>query len=669
MAVVYPDFTTISKLRVPATEGEFYLLDYLSTNLDSSYEIFFNPFLDGDRPDIIILKKNHGAIIIEVKDWNLSLYSVTANNKWSVLTPEGKKQSLKSPHQQAYHYKQNMFDLHLPVLGVSEAINSNFWKVIHPFVYFHNSSESDVKSLCNPALSELMTLVAELNEARSKGDIGGEAYNKRSNYLAKKVDKIKRDIRISFSTDILVKFVKKITSINKNILFSDEIYEEVKRRLSPSDWTYLQGEKIEFDATQKKYIKSVNELAKIKGVAGCGKTSILAARTLDAYERHGNVLILTFNITLKQLIRDKLSYINFHSSIKADVNKIDISNYHRFFIDQLNDVGVEIDVPKDSSKEELKRFWDALVKNESHFKGKETTRYQSIFIDEIQDYEKEWITIIRDYFLAPNGEMVLFGDHAQNIYQRDEKTLNKSIVRGFGGWGKLTRSYRLNVTSLLVAGFKQFQEEFLLKRHDDLEILEHRIQQGYLNTDLIAYNIYTEEEISGLAQKIDEYIKKNKLTPNDIAIISSKVEILRTIESFFFGQEKTITTFVTTGDMEQLAIYNPKSAEIMDRYDGDIIKFQSKAPKTEDEELLAKILAKIERRKKTYFVQNSGLIKFSTIHSFKGMESKTIFCILHAKDDPEIVYTAITRARTNLVIFDVSSSNYPKFFNNVYGAA
>ena len=48
MAIVYPDFQTISKLRTPATEGEFHLLDELSFNLSSDFEIFFNPFLDGD---------------------------------------------------------------------------------------------------------------------------------------------------------------------------------------------------------------------------------------------------------------------------------------------------------------------------------------------------------------------------------------------------------------------------------------------------------------------------------------------------------------------------------------------------------------------------------------------------------------------------------------------
>lgn len=43
---------------------------------------------------------------------------------------------------------------------------------------------------------------------------------------------------------------------------------------------------------------------KIKGVAGCGKTTIIANRAVNAFHRHDDiVLILTFNITLKTSLK------------------------------------------------------------------------------------------------------------------------------------------------------------------------------------------------------------------------------------------------------------------------------------------------------------------------------------------------------------------------------
>ena len=64
-------------------------------------------------------------------------------------------------------------------------------------------------------------------------------------------------------------------------------------------------------------------------------------------------------------------------------------------------------------------------------------------------------------------------------------------------------------------------------------------------------------------------------------------------------------------------------------------------------------------------MQNSGLIKISTIHSFKGLESPTVFCILQENDSPEIIYTAMTRAKKNLIIFDVINSHYSSFFKKL----
>ena len=47
------------------------LLYFLKNVLDDSFEVYFNPFLNGDRPDVLIMRKDYGVMIIEVKDWNL----------------------------------------------------------------------------------------------------------------------------------------------------------------------------------------------------------------------------------------------------------------------------------------------------------------------------------------------------------------------------------------------------------------------------------------------------------------------------------------------------------------------------------------------------------------------------------------------------------------------
>ena len=41
----------IDKLTVKPTVGEAFLLEKLKEELDDSFDVYFNPYLDGDRPD------------------------------------------------------------------------------------------------------------------------------------------------------------------------------------------------------------------------------------------------------------------------------------------------------------------------------------------------------------------------------------------------------------------------------------------------------------------------------------------------------------------------------------------------------------------------------------------------------------------------------------------
>jgi ATP-dependent exoDNAse (exonuclease V) alpha subunit len=63
---------------------------------------------------------------------------------------------------------------------------------------------------------------------------------------------------------------------------------------------------------------------------------------------------------------------------------------------------------------------------------------------------------------------------------------------------------------------------------------------------------------------------------------------------------------------------------------------------------------------------NSGVVKMSTIHSFKGWEVPTLFLLLDNMNDRfpkhELIYTAITRCRFNLVVLSIGSQTYSDFF-------
>ena len=80
---------------------------------------------------------------------------------------------------------------------------------------------------------------------------------------------------------------------------------------------------------------------------------------------------------------------------------------------------------------------------------------------------------------------------------------------------------------------------------------------------------------------------------------------------------------------------------------------------------LSAIDDEIARIKKFAFHANSGKIKISTIHSFKGWESYATILLIGEKMNPELIYTGITRAKEILYILsgNVEFNNFIKQFN------
>lgn len=79
----------------------------------------------------------------------------------------------------------------------------------------------------------------------------------------------------------------------------------------------------------------------------------------------------------------------------------------------------------------------------------------------------------------------------------------------------------------------------------------------------------------------------------------------------------------------------------------------------------------IRRSKKLRFQNNSGCLKLSTIHSFKGWEVKALILIIEKRSNDsgdlhtiaELIYTALTRCRQHLVVINLGDTLYHDFFS------
>lgn len=162
MAKIIPGIDKIEISKQKPTEGELFLLNYLNKNFDSDSEVYFQPCFNGDRPDIVIIKKNVGAIIIEVKDWNLQKYYVDSDNNWHIKSGN---HLIRSPFQQVFTYKKNIFEVHANTLLERKLASESFYSLLKPLVYFHSACKKNIETFYREALENLRTRTAEINNA------------------------------------------------------------------------------------------------------------------------------------------------------------------------------------------------------------------------------------------------------------------------------------------------------------------------------------------------------------------------------------------------------------------------------------------------------------------------------------------------------------------------
>jgi len=601
MAILEPELEIIKTQKVQPTEGEWKLLNFLLEKLDDTYEIYYQPFLNGDNPDFAIMRKGSGVLLIEVKDWNLEHYYVDERTKWCLVKDNT---FIKSPLKQVEAYKNNLFQLHSEELFLRSVKNKNNWATVNCAVYFHNSTQKELSNFL-------------LNEFQS------ESYNGYRNFVSYFGLLGNDSLNESYLNQLLSKFW-----LNKQSFYFDEtLYKSIRRYLKSPLHQIEEGIEINYTPEQQELIRSeIRPRRKIKGVAGSGKTFVLAKRAVNAHIRTGGkVLILTYNLSLKNYIHDRISDVReeFYWS------NFYITNYHQFFKTQANNYNIEITSLGDWQNV---NFFDS-VKDSIH-------KFDVVLIDEVQDYLQSWIDIITKYFTHKKTEFVVFGDEKQNIYNRQLDENNEPIVRTIPGvWNKtLNTSHRFssNIGNIAI----KFQKTVFNQKYnlDEVKVLS----QLDFEKRIIEYHTFDNYTTENLFDVIFEVLERNEIHSSDAGVLCSKVELLRELDFLIRTKkkEKTATTF--------------ESQEEYERINGN-----------------ERAIEKLRRIKKNHFWMKTGTIKLSTTHSFKGWEINTLFVFIEKEieedndfTNDELVYTALTRAKRNLIVFNLGNQKYDEFFKS-----
>ena len=652
MATMFPSWDAINNGRPLPTEGERKLLEFLDDNYGPEYEVYFQPYFNEARPDVVVMRKGGGAMIFEVKDWKLSNYRSTPSGTWIVRANGNRMHN--TPIRQVVSYKDKLYSLYSHELFERMTLKQmkECWGVITCAVFFHGSTENEVKNLCYP-------------ENISDGN-----------------RKFLKHIRLLGDDSLTKKTIDAI--FDKSYLsrcskyFDEALYSDLHCLFKPDTHTKEQGCKYELSDVQKRLaISEAGARKRIKGVAGSGKSFVLARRAVNAHKRtNGTVLILTFNITLINYLHDRISEVredfdwkyfhlqNYHQLFNCmlqacSLSVVDIARmkFPELFTDDDGEETGTADQPPSVTLSEAQL--DAIYSDETLFKGHEKDlerfKYDVVLIDEAQDYQEPWIRIIMKYVATPDAEIVAFADEKQNVYEREVDTNRFPVIPvATGRWDQtLNTTYRLNteIAELAVA----FQKHFLSGRYvvDD-RISPARQMMLLFERVHVEYHFYngqlTKDKVLNIAKFIRGVMKRQSLPVNDVTILGANIEIVREVsEAYAKEYHENVNCMCETP--EEYAKVGGREREVK----------------------------KVRRFKKVNFWQNTGAVSFSSIHSFKGLESPAIILIVGSgvKDskgdqdavkiahaNQELVYVGITRSRNYLYVINYGDESYNEFFNS-----
>lgn len=575
--------------------------------------MYIDPVVNEVTVDFIIVRPNRGLLLLNVFEENLDNCQLINDGKDISILDENDvvTKKLQSPFELINLCQTSIKD-GIEELLMSTIESSKNFGLIKKVVVFTANDDSMVRNFFGISGEHINYTYMFGNEFVSKKSISQGLYTQ-------------------------------IGLINTSSFFDDVVKRKIAKMLSPAWHSYQEG-KVGFEpkGVQKKLVVSQDVHQKISGVAGAGKTFVLAARAVNAMKRTGgDVLVLTFNITLANYLRYRLSELREDFSWE----KIDIYPYHQFFRIRASECQLHVEF---GSYDDLLFF----KKVNAH------KRYSAIFVDEVQDYTTEWLRIVMQNFLLPNGEFVVFGDPKQNVYHRptEEKTGDIHLGVIGGVWNKeLNKGHRFK-NPRLISLATAFQTQFLTNQPFE-SINATSVDDNSLNFQIVAYyNMKGAFTMDNLVLKLTGIIKNSNNEVKDFVVLASYSKLLQTIDSKYREKtgEKTEITFVSKEQYERLKqLHN-----VSDKHPANW-KFNR------DYEALG-------RTRKQLFTTDKRCLKLSTIQSFKGWESPCVIIILddeynskaacNIPMEPEMMYTAITRARENLYIINIGNETYDKFF-------
>lgn len=595
--MVVPPLSDLGRLRQPLTAGEHRVLEWFLEILPPSWEIYIQPHLNGLRPDFVLLHPQRGVAVYEVKDWSLRGmdYFVRRQDPPRLMARRnGKTFALgrRDPVAAIDQYKRELYGLYIPNLPAKRGLGS-----IVAGIIFTNAPSDAVVDLLEP----LRVARGHTEHSRLYPVIGSDLIG----------DCSSRTLRIL------------LPSANQlDDRMDDRVAAELRHWLVEPSFPREQRIPLVLLMSKKQRAICQNanrrRLRRIKGPAGSGKSLVLAGRAVELAKEGKRVLVATFNITLinylldlavqyaqSGLVRDQITALNFHywckrvAFIAGKDDEYDALWQGRPEDDPHLGAILSHDLPLAAQR------WAAALADED--------RWDAILVDEGQDFRVEWWQALRAGLPRDeSGEAMLVADAQQNVYGIEPWTESEMKGTGFSGpWMTLDTSYRMSpaLCRLASAYIDRFQP--------DVDPLRPVPAQGEFEYRTLLKWVQVGAEAPVGERCVHALLEILALSGDDPVAVADLVCI---VDREDIG-------------LEIVRILREKGVHVLHTFgQGDSVREEQND----------------SRRKKLAFYKGDARVKVTTIHSFKGWESRALVVQISHADDTKslaLAYVAITRLK------------------------
>jgi len=489
---IYPSWDDIELFHTPLTDGEERLARFLDKKLPEDWTIFVEPYLNGSRPDIVVLNPQVGVVIYEVKDWDLSSYTWKRGQLF-VKDAKG-SYPVKDPARQVNYYKSKIVSQLVPSLGEEVKRNKSAFGLVKTGIYFHKMSGKDARKFNHNRTDLAIIGHDDLCDSKLSEIVPGFDIDNRKYMKAKWVDEI---------------------------LFW----------LKPPFHSLEQVQNLELTDKQKEHAEPQQGHHRLRGVTGSGKTLVLAYRAAKLASQDLRVLIITYNVTLGHLIRDMIA----RSPFAFSWEKICFNHFHGFCNDVLNEL--EAPVPHEDYFRNIVPAVKEALEKETKRNEVEDLKFDAILIDEGQDYKWEWYDCLCG-FLRERDELLLVCDEKQNIYERELNWINGKMnrVKFRGPWKEMNEVFRL--PKVIGDETNRFSLKFGLDQSVKVkEYTQLMLGDRPIRPHLVWKNIQSEQwlsEVENAYRKIKTaQLETHEGHPTDIVILLPTKDIGMKTASYF----------------------------------------------------------------------------------------------------------------------------------------